>query len=541
MTTTRLETIGSTEAYVTEGEDFISRISLIQVQRAQDVASGQVRTERSTAGFLSPPYDPNWLATLPERSSILPQCIAALSAGKVGFGYSLDPVGFDPKTLEKGAEQLVEKERIRRWFDFAAGDLSWSDHLDRSSRDEETVGWYVWELLEDKDTLVGMSHMQGRTVRLMPTEEEAIDVQRFRLSEDGSKWEETTERRNVRTYVQLGANNQKAYFREVGDPRAISRATGKVLGPKVDPTNPGHARQLIFTGPYNPAGEYPLPRWIGSIGSIGNSFAAEQRNLSWFKNPLPILMLLVSGGLLGKEAHEYIAQKLLEARNDDKTPSVVIVEAKTKETSGGKLSDVLNPGAALTPNMEIVKLNELSPKDGQFQDLDGNSRDHVRSACGVPPIFTAETQDYSRATAAAALQVAEQGTFAPARRMQDTIINRHIMPRIDAKWWTYRGNGPALTSLEDVERAAEAMTKMGSGSPNFGAELMSKALGAEVPKTDQPWGDLPFALVQVLANQGLLEVMQESRLERSVAKVVDAMLVKAAEGWDAGRGCCEED
>jgi capsid portal protein len=164
--------------------------------------------------------------------------------------------------------------------------------------------------------------------------------------------------------------------------------------------------------------------------------------------------------------------------------------------------------------------------------FDANSRSKVRSACGVSPLFTAETQDYTRATAQAALQVAESNTFAPPRRALDTAINRHIMPRIDAKWWLYRGNGPRLTSLEDVGRAADALTKLGAGTPNVGADLVGRALGVEIPGFDQRWADLPFPLVQVLANQGLLDVMAEERLERAVDRVVERVMARAEAGWE---------
>jgi len=525
---------------VSEAGDTVARVSMLTVARS-GVGSGQVADAPDTgADYLPPPYNPNQLAKLPERSSILPQCVAALVAGIEGHGYSLDsvPGALMPKPdAARKEEMLEEQQRIRRWFDHAAGDLSWQDSREARRTDEETIGWGAWEFLEDDDgELVGLETIKARTLRLMPREKDPITVKRYRMSTDGSEWEETEVERRVRLYLQLGSNGERAYFKEPGDPRAIDRATGKVLSENQAAPAAGLARELLFMGRYNPAGDYPVPRWIGATGAIGGSFAAEQRNLSWFENPIPIMMLLVSGGQLPREAHEYLAQKLEEARKNDKHPSIVIVEALKRGGGSPSLGDLMSPGANTTPSLDTVKLNDLSPHDGQFQRFDLNSRGKVRSSCGIPPLFTAETEEYTRATAQAALQVAEQGTFAPARRRLDTAINRHIMPRIGARWFVYRGNGPKITSMEDVGTAAEALAKLGAGTPNVGADLVGRALGVEVPQFDQSWADLPFALVQTLANQGLLDVMQEERLERAVTRVVERVLAKAAAGWEPGAG-----
>jgi len=533
--------------YLSETDETVARLSVHTIERDECDASSQAPTEpHDSSTYLSPPISPTWLAYLTDISSILPQCIEALKTGIEGYGYSLPPAdGSMSEGLSDAEkdERETEKRRIRRWFDHAAGDLSWQDFRENSRVDEETIGWKAWELLPDMASdyrwaICGMEHVPSRTVRLMPKSRKPIEVTRWRMSEDGSEWEEVKRWKRVRTYVQLGDQGEEAYFKEPGDPRAIDRENGDVLADdEVGYTGDRPlAREMLFTGPYSPKGIYPQPRWVGAIAALMGSFEAEHKNLRWFENPIPLMLLMVAGGMLPNKTQEALAEDIKQARQKSKDPTIIILEAISKGTGG--FADLQRSGASLTPSMEVVKLHELQTTDGQFQVFDGNSRAKVRSSCGVPPLFTAESDDYNFASSKAAQQVFEENVCAPARLRQDTIINRQIMPRIDAKWFVYRGNGPSLTSMDDVTKGAEAMAKTGAGTMNDATDLIGKALGVELTRTDQAWGALPFALVQTLANQGLLDVMNEERLEKAVRGVVERVLALAAAGMPGEDGCC---
>jgi capsid portal protein len=128
----------------------------------------------------------------------------------------------------------------------------------------------------------------------------------------------------------------------------------------------------------------------------------------------------------------------------------------------------------------------------------------VRSACGVPPIAIGESQDYNRATAQVAMEMAERGVFAPLRNEFDDRINRFIMPELGILHWKFRSGTPDLTNVEDTVSAIEAGVLAGVGSPNLYGQILSKIFKTEIPPNPDEWANFPIDLVKLGLQSGLV-------------------------------------
>ena len=223
----------------------------------------------TSAGALIPPYDPETLCLLVEHSNSLRQNVDAYATNIDGNGYRFDAViDFDAedarskvadaitlerlaareaRTLPEGmstapsAEEVsarftelrqaarVERARLDAFFDFACFDHSFVDLRRRTRQDLEVTGNAFWEVLRDgKGDLARLVYVPSYTVRLLPLDREAVEVtERARVSP--VSFDTVRSRRRMRRYVQV-QSTECVYFKSFGDPRVISRSTGRVFG-----------------------------------------------------------------------------------------------------------------------------------------------------------------------------------------------------------------------------------------------------------------------------------------------------------------------
>jgi capsid portal protein len=222
----------------------------------------------TSAGALIPPYDPETLCLLVEHSNSLRQNVDAYATNIDGNGYRFDAViDFDAedarskvadaitlerlaareaRTLPEGvsttpsAEEVsarftelrqaarVERARLDAFFDFACFDHSFVDLRRRTRQDLEVTGNAFWEVLRDgKGDLARLVYVPSYTVRLLPLDREAVEVtERARVSP--VSFDTVRSRRRMRRYVQV-QSTECVYFKSFGDPRVVSRSTGRVF------------------------------------------------------------------------------------------------------------------------------------------------------------------------------------------------------------------------------------------------------------------------------------------------------------------------
>jgi PBSX family phage portal protein len=403
--------------------------------RVQDPASRPGGEEASTAfaeaGALQPPYDPEALCLLVEHSNSLRPNVDAYATNIDGFGYRFDPViDFDAEdarqrvtdalalermiardagslpdstsltpTAEEVTARFTELQRLARmerarldgFFEFCCFDHSFV-HLRRSSRqDLEVTGNAYWEVLRDgKGDVARFVYVPAYTVRLLPLDREATEIQeRVRVSP--TSFETVSSRRRLRRYVQI-QGSERMYFKAVGDPRVISRSTGRafpdVAALHAAQPDDGPATELMHFAIHSPRSPYGVPRWVGTLLSVLGSRSMEEINYLYFENKsVPPLALLVSGGRLSDSSvpriERFIEENLKGKANFHK---ILILEADGTGTGDGGRAKI-----------ELRPLTEAQQHDALFQSYDERNIDKVGSSFRLPRLLRGESKDFNRA------------------------------------------------------------------------------------------------------------------------------------------------
>jgi len=172
-------------------------------------------------GVVTPPYDPETLATLFENSSSLRQNVDAYVTNIDAFGHRFEPVidldasdvdhrianallverqrrtvrpehgealkpaSLAPPTPEEVAakktevtEQMrLERSRLETFFDFCCVDLSFVTLRRRTRQDIEVMGNGYWEVLRDGgDEIAQFVYLPSFTMRLLPLDLALVEV-----------------------------------------------------------------------------------------------------------------------------------------------------------------------------------------------------------------------------------------------------------------------------------------------------------------------------------------------------------------------------
>jgi capsid portal protein len=236
---------------------------------------------------------------------------------------------------------------------------------------------------------------------------------------------------------------------------------------------------------------------------VGGERKSDEVNFAYFDNKsVPPLAVLVSGGALTTESHDRIAESIETLKGVENWHKMLVLEAEPP--TGMTAADMMHMGSNITPKVDFKPLTEAQHGDALFQKYKATARDNVRSACGIPPILIGESQDYTRATAMTAMQVAEQFMFGPLRNEWDDRLNRLLLPELELRYWLYRSGTPDLTNIEDVARAIEVGNQVGVGNPNVYSQVLERVLGVELPQNDAPWAQFPVDLVKIALQSGLV-------------------------------------
>jgi len=499
--------------------------------RVQDPASRpggeEVSTAFAAAGALQPPYDPEALCLLVEHSNSLRPNVDSYATNIDGFGYRFEPaIDFDaedarqkvsdammleriaardagtlvegmpltPATEEVAARftelrQLarVERARLEAFFDFCCFDHSFVDLRRRMRQDLEVTGNAFWEVLRDgKGDLARFVYVPSYTVRLLPLDREAVEV-RERVRVSTISFDTVSARRRLRRYVQI-QGVERVYFKSFGDPRVVSRSTGRVFPDiaalKAAQPDDGPATELLHFAIHSPRSPYGVPRWVGTLLSVLGSRQMEEVNYLYFENKsVPPLALLVSGGRLSDASvpriERFIDENLKGKANFHK---ILILEADGSGTGDGRAKIELRP------------LTDAQQHDALFQLYDERNIDKVGSSFRLPRLLRGESKDFNRATAESALRFAEDQVFQPERDEFDFLMNRKVLADMGLRFWRFRSQTPVTRDPERMTEMVERLVRVGVLTPEEGRLLAGDIFNREFRKIGDDWTKRPITL-----------------------------------------------
>jgi len=512
------------KAHFLQGNPAISNVKPTETElRNQDIFRNH--------GTLPAPYVAETLIKIFEHSNALRQNIDAYAFNIDGQGHTFKPIidldsddaedqisislflekahkngsikGIDLPSDKEVAEKkkeiekeiLVEKSILKTFFDSCCPDRSFPSLRKETRQDTEVTGNAYWEVIRNaKGIIAEINLIPCWTVRLLPLQEknESVEI-REKFKDTQFSYSHRKVNRRFRKFVQV-FNNITVWFKQLGDPRIMSSATGKYYQtvenlqkaePGVAPaTEIWHHRIPTSRSPYG------IPRWIGSLISVLGSREAEEVNLLYFQNKsVPPMAILVSGGRLNEESihriENYIENQIRGKKNFHK---IMVLEAEPAE-----IGAALDSGTGRI-KMQLIPLTSAQHNDALFQKYDERNIDKVGMQFRLPRLLRGDIRDFNRGTADAAIAFAEVQVFAPIRDEFDWLINKILLPELDIKYHVFRSNSPIT---RDPEKLAQMIAKLAEQvlTPEEARDLAEDVFNKPFNKLDTTWTKIPQKLL----------------------------------------------
>ncbi len=367
-------------------------------------------------------------------------------------------------------------------------------------QDMESHGWGCIELERDGyGTLKRLSYVPAYTVRPMKQRGELIEV----IEDDSvtplSEGREITVRRRFATFVQI-VDGEKVYFKSPKDPRVVSRTTGKAYKNlkelRMPIENGGEdkdaqtANDLLWIPLHSPKTATPPPRWIGNLLQVLGGREADETNYFYLRdNAIPYGLLFVTGGNIPTDIKDRLEHRLTaEVRGSEGSGKILVVQAKPmgKATADGR---------SMVPEMSFQSLREAVQNDALFTKYDERGADRIGASFRLSPILRGYTPtNLNRATAIAAIDLAEQQVFQPEREDMDWIFNKYIIPEIGIRYLRFVSNSPPTRSVEDMVGIIKAAAPQGGLLPYEIRTLLADLLNRPLAKVKEKWAQNPMVM-----------------------------------------------
>ena len=455
-------------------------------------AGGQTGVPGTKWVVRQPPYSFNTLMRVPYENSILLSCIRAIVTNCDGHGYQLEYTG--PKGEHDSPEAVKEKAVLSDLLDHPTYDCTLQVLRERIREDLWTVGNAFIEVGRGKDGRICMvSHIPAYMMRITGPDKEHTPIT-VPMPRDGNPNATARLTKRFHRFVQM-YGIERTFFKELNDPRKIDPTNGM---PNDGLAPEDCATEVIHLKFYTPFSVYGVPPWVANMPSVLGTRQAELVNLDFFsENAIPAMALLVSGGQLTAETVEEIEDHFT-VRGRGSMNRVLTIEAV------GDAATAPETGAVPTPKVELKMLQGERQQDAMFQEFDKNGRMRVRSSFRLPPVLLGEANDYTYATAKVSFEIAESQVFLPERTKMDDVWNNQILSTYKPKFWRFRSNPPRMVDPEDVVNAINVFDKVGALTPNVAIRLYNESFDMHLDTIDEPWGDVPMALLTEFATNGTL-------------------------------------
>lgn len=506
---------------------------LMGLDREQAREGGEREFAFAGVGVLSPPYDPADLLYWARHSASIRPNVAAMIANIDAHGHRLDPVlrldtkdsrrvvadaliaarfnaGDDdpaePAEEEVDAEiaRLARRMRLERakadsFVRHAAHDGSLVRIRSETRWELECTGNAYWEVLRNQRGEPGrFKRTPSHLMRLMPLDVEWTDVPEWEQLSP-VHFERVDTPRRLRRFVQTDeVTGEVRYFKAWRDPRVLSSRTGiyyaSIADLRTHEPQSVPANEIIHFRLFDAETPYGVPRWIPATPEVGGRRAAAEVNYWLFENKsVPPVAILVSGGRLAEGADAVIKEHVKkQIQGTENWHQMLVLEAESTGNSG------------TAAKIEIIPLSQAVQDDGLFLKYDQHAALTVGSQWRIPRIIRGDTEDFNRATADAALRMAEDQVFGPPRDEFDHLMNGEVLPELGIRTWRFRSMSPSSRDPERLAKLIKAVSEAGGLVPRDARKLAQDVFNERLDPIDEPWQGRPltFTLAGIQTSQG---------------------------------------
>jgi len=480
--------------------------------------------------YIMPVCNPDLMWDIYLRSAFLPPLVDAFVSNVYGTGHTLRRIidlreEEDRDKIRKAAQYIlfantgtarklqkeelnrieeeltlaveVEEERLAAFFRQCSLERSFAEMMILSGQDLEVTGNAYWEILRDTFGFISrMRYVQSRTMRATLCDPRLVASRQLkRLT--SLHWGETEQLRTFRKYIQLHKEGPVARFRELGDPRYMSRRTG-IVYPTFEALQQAEqsTAQLLADGrrivasateifhlrlPFAGSTVYGAPPWAGNYPGLLGSRELDEENLDIVSDSMiPNAMLLISGGRLNGADQKRLIEQIQNREPGQK--ELLIVQA---QPVGGAV------GGSATPTLKLERMKSEQTQDALFQNYDRRNEDKTDGAARMPRAILGKDVGQNRATTVAMRRFAEDQVFNPRRTLIDGPINDQLMPLIGARYHTLHVNAQQTRDPDAVTANLKALLSGAALTPNEARAIAEKVVDRPLPKIEQLWADIP--------------------------------------------------
>ncbi|MBT2573709.1 phage portal protein [Bacillus sp. ISL-51] len=425
--------------------------------------------------IISPPYNIIELKTIAEYSTILQQCIDAYRVNITGFGFDVEYT-FDINSSDVAPVKKKQAEKnwtkLESFYKCLHFDESAETILGYAIEDREKTGNGFMEVLRDgSGKPAGIEYLDVKNMRVCGVTD-PVEVT-FSYEENGTS--KTIKRqKRFRKYVQL-QNGRKVFFKEYGDPRIMDMRTGEYVNALSEQYKANEAIHLKIG-----SGTYGIPRWVGNIVNLYGARKAEELNFMYFKQGRHVpAAITVENGMLSETSYKELQDYMNDLEGVENAHKFLLIEAE-----GIAKEKDLHGGEDITPvSVEIKSLAEILQDDALFLEYDDKSRNKLRSAFRLPPLYTGEAQEYNKATADTARKITEEQVFQPERKTLVNKLNTLFLPELGIHDVQLTLKGPDFRDPLEIAKVLTPFITAGAVSPNDLRDLAGRVLG----KTLEEW------------------------------------------------------
>lgn len=459
-----------------------------------------------------PPYEPKDLLRIVEESSNLKQLIRAMATNIAKFGHGIkykDDFDFDKEEDEDiKKEANKEWDKLTRLYKYINPTESYKKVIEKMVIDRETIGWGTIEVMRDgKGEVSHIEHARAANIRIVELKGSENKPVEFKVLEkdDNGKFETQAYFKKFKKFVQI-VGGKKVYFKEFGDPRDLHYKTGEY---KESVPEEDRATEIAFFPIYDSSTDYGIPRWTGPLVDIIGNRASEVLNFTYFESGtiLPAA-IIVDGGQLTEESIEAIRS----GKGIGNAYKLLLLEtAPFEDEEFTSLDEKKN-----RVSTKIEKLADTMNKDGLFQDYQKNAKEKTRDTFRLPPIYTGQSSDYTRATAEVARQIAEEQVFEPEREDIASIFNTIINNELGIKYVEMYMKGPEFADIAEKSVALDPYIKAGAVTPNMLMEPLGQLLNKDFEPLPDEIGNIPIELLKLQYMKNNLDMPNIEGVEKSV-------------------------
>jgi len=419
--------------------------------------------------IIAPPWNLNELKQISEYSSILEQCIDAYRTNIVGFGIeSMHKLDVNSDEIEEAVKKQAEEEytRLDEFIRYLNMDESPELVLGYVVEDREKTGnGYIEVIRDGVDIPVGIEYVDAQYMRVC--KKTVPEEVAYTILENG-KEKKVTRWKRFRRYVQM-VDNQKVFFKEYGDPRIMNLRTGKF-----DENTPDNLRATEIFHFKIGSGTYGKPRWLGNLISVYGARKAEELNFRYFSDGRHIpAAITVSNGQLDEKSYEALQSYMNDLSGSDNAHKFLLLEVEGDNADDNDLGE----GKKASAKVEIKSLAEILQQDALFLEYDEKTRMKIRSSFRLPPLYTGEAQEFSRATADTARKVTEEQVFQPERKTLARILNTLFLEPLEFKYVKLTVKDANFHDPMEIAKVLGPFIQGGAVAPNDLRPLLEKVLG----------------------------------------------------------------